>query len=133
MFPLFIWTFGGSRIVPPLRTDPGEQQTLRAFGLHYCLIFIQQIVASAAEAVKDIKSGSSLVVGGFGLCGIPESLISALRDLGSKDLTAVSNNCGVDGFGLGALLETRQLKRMVYAHCGSHAPVNSCSFNRPAT
>lgn len=65
---------------------------------------------SAAEAVADIPHGAKLLVGGFGLCGVPENLISAMRDKGSKDLTVVSNNAGVDGFALGMLLNTRQVR-----------------------
>lgn len=65
--------------------------------------------ASALEGV--IKDGQTIAVGGFGLCGIPEALIEALRDSGVKDLTCISNNAGVDGFGLGLLLETRQVKK----------------------
>ena len=70
--------------------------------------------ASAAEALKDI------VVGGFGLCGIPEQLILALRDSGVKGLTAVSNNAGVDGWGLGLLLETRQIRKMISSYVGEN-------------
>ena len=66
---------------------------------------------NAADAVADIPNGCTVTVGGFGLCGIPENLINALRDTGTKDLTAVSNNAGVDDFGLGLLLETKQIKR----------------------
>ncbi|WP_457589820.1 CoA transferase subunit A, partial [Leclercia adecarboxylata] len=62
----------------------------------------------------------TIAVGGFGLCGIPEQLIAALRDSGKKDLTAISNNAGVDGFGLGLLLETRQLSNMVSSYVGEH-------------
>jgi acyl CoA:acetate/3-ketoacid CoA transferase alpha subunit len=72
-----------------------------------------KIVASADEAVKDIPSGSTLLVGGFGLCGIPENLINALVKQGASGLTAVSNNAGVDDFGLGLLLQTKQIKRMM--------------------
>lgn len=68
-----------------------------------------KVVASAAEAVKDIADDSKLLVGGFGLCGIPENLIMALRDRGAKNLTVVSNNAGVDDFGLGVLLRTKQV------------------------
>lgn len=67
--------------------------------------------ASAREAVADIPSGAKLLVGGFGLCGIPENLIAALRDLGSRELTVVSNNAGVDDFGLGLMLRTKQVRR----------------------
>jgi 3-oxoacid CoA-transferase A subunit len=82
--------------------------------------FSQKIFPSAAEAVKDIKDGQTLVVGGFGLCGIPESLINAVQDQGTKDLTVVSNNAGVDGFGLGKLLNTQQVKRMISSYVGEN-------------
>ncbi|KAL6064507.1 Succinyl-CoA:3-ketoacid coenzyme A transferase 1, mitochondrial [Balamuthia mandrillaris] len=88
----------------------------------YCAVSsFNKIYSSAQDAVKDIPSGSTLLVGGFGLCGIPENLITALRDTGVKDLTAVSNNCGVDDFGLGLLLQTKQLKRMVSSYVGENA------------
>ena len=61
------------------------------------------------EAIKPIKSGDKLIVGGFGLCGTPQKLIEAVRDSGAKDLTVVSNNCGVDDWGLGLLLQTKQV------------------------
>nr|XP_056704259.1 succinyl-CoA:3-ketoacid coenzyme A transferase 1, mitochondrial [Euleptes europaea] len=73
------------------------------------------------EAVKDIPSGSTLLVGGFGLCGIPENLIGALLKTGVKGITAVSNNAGVDNFGLGLLLQTKQIKRMVSSYVGENA------------
>lgn len=76
---------------------------------------------SAAEAVEDIPDGSKLLVGGFGLCGIPENLIQALIDSGVNDLTAVSNNAGVDNFGLGLLLQSRQIKRMISSYVGENA------------
>jgi 3-oxoacid CoA-transferase len=79
-----------------------------------------KVVASAAEAVKDIKDGDKLLVGGFGLCGIPENLIQAVKDNGAKDLTVVSNNCGVDDFGLGVLLRSRQVKRMISSYVGEN-------------
>eukprot|EP01087_Luapelamoeba_hula_P000192 TRINITY_DN1011_c0_g1_i1.p1 TRINITY_DN1011_c0_g1~~TRINITY_DN1011_c0_g1_i1.p1 ORF type:complete len:538 (-),score=87.58 TRINITY_DN1011_c0_g1_i1:67-1680(-) len=82
---------------------------------------INKVFATAEEAVSDIKDGSTLLVGGFGLCGIPENLITAVRNKGSKQLTAVSNNCGVDDFGLGILLQTRQLKRMISSYVGENA------------
>ena len=75
---------------------------------------------SASDAVADIPTGSTITVGGFGLCGIPENLITALRDVGTSDLTAVSNNAGVDDFGLGLLLETRQIKRMISSYVGEN-------------
>ncbi|MGL5251843.1 MAG: CoA transferase subunit A [Moraxella sp.] len=74
--------------------------------------------AAALEGV--IKDGQILAVGGFGLCGIPEALILALRNSGVKDLTCISNNAGVDGFGLGLLLETRQIKKMIASYVGEN-------------
>jgi len=82
---------------------------------------IDKVVASAAEAVKDIFDGATLVVGGFGLCGIPESLINALVKQGTKDLTCVSNNAGVDDWGLGLLLRTKQIRKMVSSYVGENA------------
>lgn len=73
--------------------------------------------AALANVVKD---GQTIAVGGFGLCGIPEALIAALRDSGVKELTAISNNAGVDGFGLGQLLTTRQIKKMVSSYVGEN-------------
>ncbi|CRQ59272.1 MULTISPECIES: CoA transferase subunit A [Stenotrophomonas maltophilia group] len=77
--------------------------------------------ASAAEALQGVVAdGQTLAVGGFGLCGIPEALIAALRDSGAKGLTVISNNAGVDGFGLGQLLETRQIKKMISSYVGEN-------------
>ncbi|AYA89430.1 MULTISPECIES: CoA transferase subunit A [Stenotrophomonas] len=77
--------------------------------------------ASAAEALQGlVADGQTLAVGGFGLCGIPEALIAALRDSGAKGLTVISNNAGVDGFGLGQLLETRQIKKMISSYVGEN-------------
>lgn len=82
---------------------------------------MNKVFPSAAEALKDIVAdGQMLAVGGFGLCGIPEALIDALRDTGVKNLTAISNNAGVDGFGLGKLLETRQIKKMISSYVGEN-------------
>ena len=82
---------------------------------------MKKVYPSAAEALKGIvKDGQLLAVGGFGLCGIPEALIDALRDSGVKNLTAISNNAGVDGFGLGKLLETRQIKKMISSYVGEN-------------
>lgn len=82
---------------------------------------MNKVYASAAEALADvIEDGMILAVGGFGLCGIPEALIDALRDTGKKELTAISNNAGVDGFGLGKLLETRQIKKMISSYVGEN-------------
>jgi len=82
---------------------------------------IDKVVASADEAVRDIPDGATLVVGGFGLCGIPENLIAALVRRGVRDLTVVSNNCGVDDWGLGQLLQTRQIRKMVSSYVGENA------------
>jgi 3-oxoacid CoA-transferase subunit A len=80
-----------------------------------------KVFGSAKEALADIVAdGQTLAVGGFGLCGIPEALIAALRDTGVKNLTCISNNAGVDGFGLGLLLETRQVKKMISSYVGEN-------------
>jgi 3-oxoacid CoA-transferase A subunit len=81
---------------------------------------INKIVSSADEAVKDIPSGATLAVGGFGLCGIPENLIAALLKSGVKDLTCFSNNAGVDDFGLGLLLTNKQIKKMISSYVGEN-------------
>ena len=81
---------------------------------------MDKVVASAAEAVADIGSGATLAVGGFGLCGIPSVLIDALLSQGATDLEAVSNNCGVDEWGLGRLLGARRLRRMVSSYVGEN-------------
>lgn len=82
---------------------------------------INKVVGSADAAVADVFDGATLVVGGFGLCGIPENLIAALVRKGVKNLTAVSNNCGVDDWGLGLLLATRQIRKMVSSYVGENA------------
>ncbi len=80
-----------------------------------------KVYSSAKEAVESVvKDGQTLAIGGFGLCGIPEALIEALRDSGVKDLTCVSNNAGVDNFGLGLLLQTRQIKKMISSYVGEN-------------
>jgi 3-oxoacid CoA-transferase subunit A len=80
-----------------------------------------KVYPNAADALEGlIEDGQTLAVGGFGLCGIPEALIAALRDSGVKGLTAISNNAGVDGFGLGLLLETRQIKKMISSYVGEN-------------
>jgi 3-oxoacid CoA-transferase subunit A len=82
---------------------------------------MNKIYPSAQAALDGIvKDGQLLAVGGFGLCGIPEALIDALRDSGVKNLTVVSNNAGVDGFGLGKLLETRQIRKMISSYVGEN-------------
>ena len=80
-----------------------------------------KLYPSADDALRGvIADGQTLAVGGFGLCGIPEVLIAALRDSGAKGLTAISNNAGVDGFGLGLLLETRQIRKMISSYVGEN-------------
>lgn len=82
---------------------------------------MKKLYPSAQAALAGIvRDGQLMAVGGFGLCGIPEALIAALRDSGVKDLTVVSNNAGVDGFGLGQLLETRQIRKMVSSYVGEN-------------
>ncbi len=82
---------------------------------------MKKVHPSAEAALADVvKSGQLLAVGGFGLCGIPEALIQALHDSGVKDLTVISNNAGVDGFGLGKLLESRQIKKMISSYVGEN-------------
>ena len=82
---------------------------------------MNKLYPSAKEALTGIlKDGQTIAVGGFGLCGIPEALIAAVRDLGTKDLTCISNNAGVDGFGLGILLQTRQVRRMIASYVGEN-------------
>ena len=82
---------------------------------------MNKIFPSARAALEDIlKDGQNLAVGGFGLCGIPEALIAAVKDLGAKNLTAISNNAGVDDFGLGILLATRQVKKMISSYVGEN-------------
>ena len=82
---------------------------------------MKKVFPSAAAALQGVvKDGQLMAVGGFGLCGIPEALIAALRDSGVKNLSVISNNAGVDGFGLGLLLESRQIKRMISSYVGEN-------------
>lgn len=82
---------------------------------------MDKVYASAEEALKGVAVDNlTVAVGGFGLCGIPEALIAALRDSGVKNLTCISNNAGVDGFGLGQLLSTRQIKKMISSYVGEN-------------
>jgi 3-oxoacid CoA-transferase subunit A len=82
---------------------------------------MNKVFGSAAQALDGlVKDGQTIAVGGFGLCGIPEALIAALRDSGKKNLTCISNNAGVDGFGLGQLLETRQITKMIASYVGEN-------------
>ncbi len=83
---------------------------------------MKKVYGSAAEALDGLLfDGMLIAAGGFGLCGIPELLIAAIRDAGTKDLTVASNNAGVDGFGLGLLLETKQVKKMISSYVGENA------------
>jgi len=101
-------------------SSPLAKQFVRGFSSSSNGSKLNKVYPSAAEAVKDIKSGQRLLVGGFGLCGIPENLIVALRETGIKDLTVISNNAGVDDFGLGLLLQTKQIRRMISSYVGEN-------------
>src|SRR5512139_291347 len=79
-----------------------------------------KVQKSAIDAIRDLPSGATVLCGGFGLCGIPENCIRALSELGVKDLTFVSNNCGVDDFGLGILLRNKQIKKMISSYVGEN-------------
>jgi 3-oxoacid CoA-transferase subunit A len=81
---------------------------------------MEKVYRSADEAVADIPEGATLMAGGFGLCGIPENLILALRARGVRGLTVISNNCGVDDFGMGLLLQTRQIRKMISSYVGEN-------------
>jgi 3-oxoacid CoA-transferase subunit A len=81
---------------------------------------MNKVFANAAEAIHDIKNGDVLMLGGFGLCGIPENCISALVQKGVRDLTCISNNAGVDDFGIGLLLNSKQVKKMVSSYVGEN-------------
>ncbi len=81
---------------------------------------MNKVVANADEAIKKVQDGASIMMGGFGLCGIPENLIAAVRRKGVKGLTVMSNNAGVDDFGIGLLLQTRQVKKMISTYVGEN-------------
>lgn len=81
---------------------------------------INKVVKNADEAIKDVHDGMTLMLGGFGLCGIPENTIAALVRKGVKDLTCISNNAGVDDFGIGLMLKKRQLKKMIASYVGEN-------------
>ncbi len=81
---------------------------------------MNKVVTSADEAIRDIPDGATLMVGGFGLCGIPETLIKALQRRGTKDLTVMSNNAGTSDYGLGLLLRTRQIRKMISTYVGEN-------------
>ena len=80
-----------------------------------------KVVTTYQEAMDGLTDGMTVIAGGFGLCGIPEGLIAQVKTMGTKGLTVVSNNCGVDGFGLGILLEDKQIKKMVSSYVGENA------------
>src|SRR5882672_10583073 len=82
---------------------------------------MNKVVSSADEAVKDIRDGMTLMLGGFGLCGIPENCIAALVKKGIKQLTCISNNAGVDDFGIGLMLKQKQVKKMIASYVGENA------------
>lgn len=82
---------------------------------------LEKVVANASEAIKDIEDGAVIMLGGFGLCGIPENSINALVQKGVKNLTCISNNAGVDDFGIGLMLKTRQVKKMISSYVGENA------------
>lgn len=81
---------------------------------------MKKLFSSITEAIQDIHSGATLIVGGFGLCGIPENLIGALKEQGTTGMTVVSNNCGVDDWGLGLLLANKQIKKMISSYVGEN-------------
>jgi len=81
---------------------------------------LNKVIAGAREAVAEIPDGAVILMGGFGLCGIPENLIAALREKGSKDLTVASNNAGVDDFGIGLLLKSGQVRKMIATYVGEN-------------
>src|ERR1700722_2477047 len=81
---------------------------------------MDKVVSSALDAVRDMPDGATVLTGGFGLCGIPENSIRALRELGTKRLVVISNNCGIDDFGLGILLRNKQIAKMVSSYVGEN-------------
>jgi 3-oxoacid CoA-transferase subunit A len=82
---------------------------------------LNKVVKNAVEAIHDIEDGATIMLGGFGLCGIPENCITSLVQKGTKNLTCISNNAGVDDFGIGLLLKTKQVKKMVSSYVGENA------------
>src|SRR3989339_2120761 len=98
----------------------GNMTAFRTQGAATVAAKSKQFPDAATALAGLVADGQTLAVGGFGLCGIPEALIAALRDSGVKDLTVISNNAGVDGFGLGKLLETRQISKMISSYVGEN-------------
>ena len=82
---------------------------------------MNKVFSDAKDALHDVRDGATIMLGGFGLCGIPENSIAGLREMGVKNLTCISNNAGVDDFGLGLLLQTRQIKKMISSYVGENA------------
>lgn len=108
----------GSIFSRPEQTDRGRIRVRRG---EFEEEYVNKIYSSAESALQGlVEDGMTLAVGGFGLCGIPEALIEALRDSGKRDLTVISNNAGVDGFGLGQLLTTRQIRKMISSYVGEN-------------
>jgi 3-oxoacid CoA-transferase subunit A len=81
---------------------------------------MEKVLATAAEAVALVPDGATIMMGGFGVCGLPENLIEALHDRGTRDLTLISNNAGLDGFGIGRLLAARQVRKMISSYVGEN-------------
>jgi 3-oxoacid CoA-transferase subunit A len=81
---------------------------------------VNKVVRDVREAIADVEDGATIMMGGFGLCGVPENLIDAVREKGVKDLTIISNNAGVDGLGISRLLETRQVRKMISTYVGEN-------------
>jgi 3-oxoacid CoA-transferase subunit A len=91
---------------------------------------MNKVVRDAPEAIADIQDGATVMLGGFGLCGIPEHLITALRDKGTKNLTIISNNAGVDGRGAGLLLEARQIRKIIATYVGENKLFEELALSR---
>jgi 3-oxoacid CoA-transferase subunit A len=91
---------------------------------------MNKVARDAREAIADIHDGATIMLGGFGLCGIPENLITALRDKGTKNLTIISNNAGVDGRGAGLLLEARQIRKVIATYVGENKLFEELALSR---
>ena len=91
---------------------------------------MNKVYKNAENAVFDISDNATIMLGGFGLCGIPENLITALVKRGTKNLTCISNNAGVDDFGIGLLLQTRQVKKMISSYVGENAEFERQLLNK---
>src|ERR1700682_4453938 len=108
-------------IAPGQRNLSSQRRAGAALVHHPPPVVIDKVVPTAAQAVADIPDGASLVVGGFGLVGVPEVLINALLEQGARALEIVSNNCGTDGTGLGVLLAARRIRRTISSYIGQNA------------